>query len=44
MTSMGDLVDTPLVDLIDMGWNRISSLLSSRSIGRVWWKMAVLLT
>jgi hypothetical protein len=37
MTSMGGLVDTLLIDLIDMGWKLISSLLSSRSIGRVWW-------
>jgi hypothetical protein len=22
MTSMGDLVDTPLIGLIDMGWKR----------------------
>jgi hypothetical protein len=32
---MGDLVDTPLIGLIDMGWNLISSLLSSRLLGQV---------
>jgi hypothetical protein len=32
---MGDLVDTPLVDLIAMGWKLGNAGLSSRSIGRV---------
>jgi hypothetical protein len=36
LLSMGGLVDTPLVDLIAMGWKLIGSLLSRRSIGRVW--------
>jgi hypothetical protein len=36
MTSMGDLVDTPLIGLIDMGWKLGNAGLSSRSIGRVW--------